>query len=94
MNLPERALASRINDERREGWKCFGHTFRRFTRILVRELDFQLEEPAFPDGLVFARDGAVPLLQVEGAGVGAGGFGHEAEGVGFAPLFARDDMRC
>jgi hypothetical protein len=65
-----------------------GGTFRRFAGILFWKQDFELEEAAFPDCFVFARDGALPLLQVEGAVVVAGGFGDEAEGVGFAPLFA------
>ena len=58
-----------------------GRTFRRFAGILFGELHFEFEEAAFPDGLVFAGDGALPLLEVEGAVVGARGFGNEAEGV-------------
>lgn len=56
-------------------------TFRRFTRILLRELHFEFEQSAFPDRFVFARDGAFPFFEVEGAVFGARGFGYEAEGV-------------
>jgi hypothetical protein len=58
-----------------------GRTFRRFAGILLGEDDFELEQAAFPDGLVFAGDGAVPFAQVEGAVLGARGLGDEAEGV-------------
>jgi hypothetical protein len=38
-----------------------GRTFRRLAGILLWEDDFKLEQAAFPDGLVFAGDGAVPF---------------------------------
>ena len=54
----------------------------------VGEVDFELEEAALPDRFVFAGNGAVPFLEVEGAGGRFHGAGDEAEGVVFAPLLA------
>lgn len=54
----------------------------------VGELHLQLEQPAFPDRLVLARDGAVPAFEVERALRRLHGPGDEAEGVVFAPVLA------
>jgi hypothetical protein len=54
----------------------------------VWKVNLKLEQTPLPYCLVFAGDGAVPLLQIEGAGVGLHGSCYEAEGVVFAPLFA------
>lgn len=62
------------------GWEGMGRT--------VGKLHLELEEPAFPDGLVFAGYGALPALEVEGALGSLHGAGDEAEGVVFAPLLA------
>lgn len=59
-------------------------------RHTVRKDDFELEQPALPDCLVLAGDGAFPALEVESA---LGSFERsrdEAEGVIFAPLFAAE----
>lgn len=54
--------------------------------LTVRKLYVDLEEAAFPDCLVFARNAAVPRLEVEDAGLAFLRFGEEAERVVFAPL--------
>lgn len=54
----------------------------------VGELNFELEETAFPDGLVAAGDRTVPAFEVETALLVLHGPSHEAEGVIFAPLLA------
>ena len=56
------------------------------TGLTIRELYVNLEEAAFPDGLVFAGNAAVPRLEIEDAGLALLRFGEEAEGVVFAPL--------
>ena len=61
-------------------------TLRRLRGILIRERDFELEQAAFPDGLLFARYAAVPLLEVHHAVCAAHGFREEAEGVVASPL--------
>ena len=59
-----------------------------------------LEEAAFPDRLVFARNTAVPRLEIEDAGLALLRFGEEAKWVVFAPLLpviellAGGDPRC
>lgn len=70
--------------------ECRGEfAFRRLGRVLVREGDCELEEPPVPDCAGLAGDAALPELEVKDAGRGGfGGFGVEAEGVVFAPLFA------
>lgn len=64
------------------------HTLGGLGRVLVRELDLELEEAALPQSLFLARNGALPLLQIETALRILCGFCDEAEGVVFAPLLS------
>ena len=61
-------------------------TFRRLRGILIRECDLELDQAAFPDGLLLAWYAAVPLLEVLHAVCAAHGFREEAEGVVASPL--------
>ena len=54
----------------------------------VREDDIKLEETTFPEGLLFARNTALPLLQIEDALGVALWFSKESERVITAPLLA------
>lgn len=64
-------------------WLCLGVEV-----LTVGELNVELEESTCPDCPVFARDRAVPALEVEAAlGVLCGAC-YETEGMVFAPLLA------
>lgn len=65
-----------------------GHTLGRLGRVLVRELDLELEEATLPQSLFLARDGALPLLKIETALGVLCGLCDEAEGVILAPLLS------
>jgi hypothetical protein len=67
-------------------------TFWRFRRVLVGKADFQFEQPTFPDGLVFAGDAAVPLLEIHHAIRAAHRLREEAERVIASPLPSADTL--
>lgn len=61
-------------------------TFGWFRWIFVWEVESELEEPTFPDGLLFSWDAHFPHLEINDAVGLSGWFGKEAEWVVFAPL--------
>lgn len=65
-----------------------GHTLGGLGRVLVRELDLELEEATLPQSLFLARNGALPLLKIETALGVLCGLCDEAEGMIFAPLLS------
>jgi hypothetical protein len=65
-------------------------TLRWLCRVLIRERDFELEQSAFPDRLIFAGDAAVPLLQIHHSVGAAHRFRKEAERVVASPLPSAD----
>jgi hypothetical protein len=64
------------------------HTLWGLGRVLVRELDLELEEAALPQGLFLAGDRALPLLEIETALRVLCGLCDEAEGMIFTPLLS------
>jgi hypothetical protein len=71
-----------------EGLEKERHTLGGLGGVLVRELDFKLEETTLPQSLFLARDGTLPLLEIEATLRVLCGLCDEAEGVIFAPLLS------
>jgi hypothetical protein len=61
------------------GWLC---------GILVGKCEIELEEAAFPDGLLSSWNANIPILEVNDAVELSVGFGIETEGMVFAPLLS------
>jgi hypothetical protein len=64
------------------------HTLWGLGRVLVRELDLELEQAALPQSLFLAGDGALPLLEIETALRVLCRLCDKSEGVIFAPLLS------
>jgi len=60
-------------------------TLRRLRRVLIGEDDFELEQSTLPDSLLFARDTAIPFLEIHHAVGATHGFCEEAKGVVSSP---------
>lgn len=71
-----------------EGLDMEAHTLGGLGRVLVRELNLELEEAALPQSLVLAGNGALPLLKIKTALGILCRLCDEAEGVIFAPLLS------
>ena len=69
------------------GRRC-KHTLWGLGRVLVGELDLQLEETALPQSLFLAGDRALPLLKIEAALRVLCRLCDEAKGMILAPLFS------
>lgn len=63
-------------------------TLGRHRGIVVLEEDLHVVQATLPQGACLARNGTVPLLQIECAILLSSGLGHESKGMVFAPVFA------
>lgn len=61
------------------------HTFWWLGWVFIRERDLELEQAAFPDGLLLAGDTAIPLLKVHHAVGAAHGLCEKAKGMVSSP---------
>jgi hypothetical protein len=77
-----------VRQDGREIGRGCQHTLWGLGRVLVRELDLELEEAALPQSLFLAGDGAFPLLEIKTALRVLCGLCDEAKGMVFAPLLS------
>lgn len=86
MNLPMgKSVAARQEGARRGHYRL---TLRGLRRILIGEYQEQLVKTTLPNGLLLARDAALPLTQVEHAVASALGLREEPKRVVPAPQLA------
>lgn len=64
------------------------HTLWGLGRVLIRELNLELEQAIGPESLLFARNRAFPLLEIKTTLRVLCGLCDEAEGVILAPLLS------